>query len=707
MKDNVVPVLEVIVPVFQGRAWVASCFKSLNAQTLDRFNFRVTFVFNGADDGARGLLVSLLEESPGLDFRILHSDRQGAAAARNHGLVGIEATHITWVDVDDVLSPDYLELLYREIAPGVVPAALLVDLDADGTVHADGPIAQDFLSQQDPRCTPADVPRLLTYMVGKVLPLEWVTESPLSEALESGEDVAFYGSLVLRHDFSLSLWPGVSGAVYYRRKVPGSVSRREPSRDFMVRQRCDVIELLSRALDSSVSAANESVVLGFMNSQASFIRRFLESHPEERRSVMDEITARKIRRFPWRVTVGVPHDLVIAYNFAPYTDTGATIVSKRIREAGRPVDVISNQMGKARESRDENLLLAAPYIAQHHQLSAPTTFGHPKGVKSFVDHGMRVYENLSRAGRSYERMYSRSMWPASHFLAARIKAADPTIVWTAEFSDPVRLTTMGTFRSGDLAGTKLFESFRDLADREGFELLLEDPDLFKWAELLPYLMADRLVFTNDHQLETMTDYAPPEIHDLVRSKAVIAVHPTLPREFYAMGNADAPPAGKINIGYFGDFYSTRGLQEVLQALRSLDRAQQENLCLSVFTSKAPKDLDESSGGDLSHVLRTGPRVSFLDFLATLDTFDVLIVNDAATAEHHIRNPYLPSKLSDYRGARPKIWAIAEPDSPLSRFPADLSSARGDVQGARRVLHDILGHRPTRCPAESRGPAVGV
>lgn len=685
--------IEVVIPVHLGKVWIASCFESIRAQTLDRAKFRVSFVFNGDDDGAQATLYRLMDADPSLPVRVMNSLRRGASSARNLGIEGSEASHVTWIDVDDEVSPEYLDLLYRSIAPGVVPNAILVDVSMEGRVDAQGLITQDFLAQESPLCRPSGATRLLTYMVGKLLPIEWVRSQPLSERLDSGEDVAFYGALVLSQDFRLSLWPGAAGAIYYRRKVPGSVSRQEPSRDFMVRQRCDVIAQLSLALDSSRVPANEVVALGYMRSQASFIRRYLETHPEERQSVMDEISARNISRFPWNITVGVPRDLVVAYNFAPFTDTGATITSKRIREWGRPVDVISNHMGRTRESLEENSLLSAPYVARHHQLSTAPSFAHPNGIKDFVENGMRAFESLCQGGREYDRVYSRSMWPASHFLAARIKDRNPDIRWVAEFSDPVRLTTEGDIRRIDLEGTPLLESLKDLAEHEGMGDLLDEPDLFSWTELLPYFMADQLIFTNEHQLKTMLDYAPVGARELLQAKAVISVHPTLPRDFYSIGTARVPPSSKVNIGYFGDFYSTRGLHEVLEALRLLDRQEQDSLCLSVYTSRASSEVEDFVAGDLGNVLRSGPRISFLDFLATLDAFDVLIVNDAATAEHHVRNPYLPSKLSDYRGSKARIWAIAEPGSSLSSFPADFSSARGDSSGALRVLRDIL-HNPS-------------
>ena len=54
-------------------------------------------------------------------------------------------------------------------------------------------------------------------------------------------------------------------------------------------------------------------------------------------------------------------------------------------------------------------------------------------------------------------------------------------------------------------------------------------------------------------------------------------------------------------------------------------------------------------------MRVGPYVRYLEFLNLTTKFDCLIVNDAATGASHARNPYLPSKWADYRGAGTPVW----------------------------------------------------
>jgi hypothetical protein len=64
------------------------------------------------------------------------------------------------------------------------------------------------------------------------------------------------------------------------------------------------------------------------------------------------------------------------------------------------------------------------------------------------------------------------------------------------------------------------------------------------------------------------------------------------------------------------------------------------------------------------------------------------VNDAVT-DPAIRNPFLPSKWSDYRGSGTPVWGLLEEGSPLSAEPVTHASPVGDVHAAHKVLIDLI------------------
>ena len=70
-------------------------------------------------------------------------------------------------------------------------------------------------------------------------------------------------------------------------------------------------------------------------------------------------------------------------------------------------------------------------------------------------------------------------------------------------------------------------------------------------------------------------------------------------------------------------------------------------------------------------------------------FDVLIVEDSFTKGHFIKNPYLPSKLSDYNGSNTTIWAICEENSEMSKLDIKFKSHINDLTGNINTLNSIM------------------
>lgn len=217
-------------------------------------------------------------------------------------------------------------------------------------------------------------------------------------------------------------------------------------------------------------------------------------------------------------------------------------------------------------------------------------------------------------------------------------------------------------------------------------------NLFEWAEVVAYALADELLFTNDHQRDLMVGAVEdhdPELAARVRERAVISPHPTLPPAFYQLTDPayDLEP-GRRHLGYFGNFYSTRGMGTVLEALAVLPPALRDRLCLHVFAGRTDELDAEVSRLGLTGTVRTGPFVGFLDFLALSARMDVLLVNDAVTQGLMTVNPFLPSKWSDYRGSGSAVWGVVEPGSVLDRQPLTYRSPVEHTTAAVQVLAEI-------------------
>ena len=100
------PKISVIIPVYNAAKYLKDCLDSLNKQSYADFEVVVV------DDGSVDETKNILSEYARLDSRltVLRQVNQGPAVARNKGLAHAQGEYICFVDADDLLHPQYLEI---------------------------------------------------------------------------------------------------------------------------------------------------------------------------------------------------------------------------------------------------------------------------------------------------------------------------------------------------------------------------------------------------------------------------------------------------------------------------------------------------------------------------------------------------------------------------------------------------------------------
>ncbi len=382
-------------------------------------------------------------------------------------------------------------------------------------------------------------------------------------------------------------------------------------------------------------------------------------------------------------------NLVISYWFTPYVDTSAVVMAKRIIDNNKTVDVVYADMSSAR-SKDENLTsLTSTLVSNRIQLHTDVSFRSWHSIQSFCDQMMSVFNDNSLA--LYESIYSRAMWPASHFAAFAYKMDNPDTKWTAEFSDPLLYDIHSQERISRITNKDYLSQLDEALKGKNISSP-NNTNLFFWCEFLPYIFADDLIFTNNNQLKYMTDKLEPWLQEIVQSKATVKNQPILPEQYYYQKDCTyILDQTKVNLAYFGAFYETRKLNDIVLAVKELSVDDgKDKLCIHVFTNhqeELQKLVDQEK---LSENFRINAYVGFLEFLNLTTKFDCLVLNDAITKPHKPINPYLPSKLSDYQGSTTPIWAIYE-DGSIIHNSRDIvyKSPIGEIDQSRAVLKKII------------------
>lgn len=100
--------ITVIIPIFNGEEYIQSCVEKLLNQTLS--DFEIILINDGSTDGTKKICDELKEK----DFRIkvIHQDNSGVSNARNKGIKSALGEYLCFIDCDDDIDYDYLELLY-------------------------------------------------------------------------------------------------------------------------------------------------------------------------------------------------------------------------------------------------------------------------------------------------------------------------------------------------------------------------------------------------------------------------------------------------------------------------------------------------------------------------------------------------------------------------------------------------------------------
>ena len=99
--------ISVIVPVYKAEKYIEACVQSILSQTYD--DFELILINDGSPD-ASGTICDALAAGDHR-IRVIHKENGGAATARNAGLDAARGDYIAFVDGDDLIHPQYLELL--------------------------------------------------------------------------------------------------------------------------------------------------------------------------------------------------------------------------------------------------------------------------------------------------------------------------------------------------------------------------------------------------------------------------------------------------------------------------------------------------------------------------------------------------------------------------------------------------------------------
>ncbi len=99
--------ISVIIPVYNTGSSLSKCLESIKNQTFK--NYELILVDDGSTDNSLSICMDYSNEDN--RAKVIHKQNGGVSSARNAGIEVAQGEYITFIDSDDCVLPDYLEML--------------------------------------------------------------------------------------------------------------------------------------------------------------------------------------------------------------------------------------------------------------------------------------------------------------------------------------------------------------------------------------------------------------------------------------------------------------------------------------------------------------------------------------------------------------------------------------------------------------------
>ncbi len=97
-----------VVPVYNSEKYIITCLNSIERQTLD--NIEVLIINDGSTDNSTEKIKAYTLRNP--NFKLIDQKRNGTGSARNVGIRLAHGRYIYFLDADDYIKDDALEIMY-------------------------------------------------------------------------------------------------------------------------------------------------------------------------------------------------------------------------------------------------------------------------------------------------------------------------------------------------------------------------------------------------------------------------------------------------------------------------------------------------------------------------------------------------------------------------------------------------------------------
>ena len=103
--------ISIIIPIYNVENYLRQCLDSIMSQTHQ--NFECLLINDGSPDNSADICREYVEKDS--RFKYFEKENGGVSSARNLGIECSRGEYITFIDSDDWVDSDYLEVLYNAL----------------------------------------------------------------------------------------------------------------------------------------------------------------------------------------------------------------------------------------------------------------------------------------------------------------------------------------------------------------------------------------------------------------------------------------------------------------------------------------------------------------------------------------------------------------------------------------------------------------
>jgi glycosyltransferase involved in cell wall biosynthesis len=214
------PLVSILIPAYNSERWIAQTLESALAQSWSNKEIIVV------DDGSRDGTLSIAKNFEGPMVKVLSQENAGASVARNLALKEAQGDYLQYLDADDLMAPDKIEVQLRRLSDEPPER---VASGAWGRFY-DHPKNTRFVSDPIWKDLPP-LEWLITSFGGGYMMANSAWLSPRAVALKAGPwdetrcpiDDGEYFSRVVLNSSGVAFCP--EARVYYRGGIPGTLSK--------------------------------------------------------------------------------------------------------------------------------------------------------------------------------------------------------------------------------------------------------------------------------------------------------------------------------------------------------------------------------------------------------------------------------------------------------------------------------------------------